>query len=118
MHDPREPHFAALKRVLSYVRGRLDFGLQLYASSTSSLVAYCDVVDWAGCPSTWRSTFGYYDDNGGDDDARWWWWVAMVDVVKVKSTMGELGGGIGEFGGRLVVEVVLGSGGGRQGWWW
>nr|GEY54835.1 ribonuclease H-like domain-containing protein [Tanacetum cinerariifolium] len=60
MHDPREPHFAALKRVLSYVRGRLDFGLQLYASSSSSLVAYSDVVDWAGCPFTWRSTFGYY----------------------------------------------------------
>ncbi|GJZ61614.1 ribonuclease H-like domain-containing protein [Tanacetum coccineum] len=29
MHDPREPHFAALKRVLRYVRGTLDFGLHL-----------------------------------------------------------------------------------------
>ncbi|GKE11840.1 ribonuclease H-like domain-containing protein, partial [Tanacetum coccineum] len=28
----------ALKRVLRYVRGTLDFGIQLYASSTSSLV--------------------------------------------------------------------------------
>ncbi|GJR83277.1 ribonuclease H-like domain-containing protein [Tanacetum coccineum] len=31
--------------------GTLDFGLHLYASSTTSLVGYTD-VDWAGCPST------------------------------------------------------------------
>ncbi|GJY24839.1 ribonuclease H-like domain-containing protein [Tanacetum coccineum] len=45
MHDPREPHFVALKRVLRYVRGTLAYGLQLYSSSTSSLVAYSD-ADW------------------------------------------------------------------------
>ncbi|GJZ65526.1 ribonuclease H-like domain-containing protein [Tanacetum coccineum] len=59
MHDPREPYLAALKRFLRYIRGTLDFGLQLYASITSSLVAYTD-DDWAGCPITRRSTSGYY----------------------------------------------------------
>ncbi|GKD52236.1 ribonuclease H-like domain-containing protein [Tanacetum coccineum] len=49
---------AALKRVLRYVRGTLDFGLQLYASIRGSLVAYID-ADWAGCLTTRRSTFGY-----------------------------------------------------------
>ncbi|GJR26445.1 ribonuclease H-like domain-containing protein [Tanacetum coccineum] len=39
MHDPMEPYFAALKRILRYVRGIMDFGLQLYASATTSLVA-------------------------------------------------------------------------------
>ncbi|GJW90919.1 ribonuclease H-like domain-containing protein [Tanacetum coccineum] len=58
MHDPREPHFAALKRILRYVRGTVDFGLQLYVSATTSLVGYTD-ADWAGCPSTRRSTSGY-----------------------------------------------------------
>nr|GEY87516.1 ribonuclease H-like domain-containing protein [Tanacetum cinerariifolium] len=58
MHDPREPHLAALKRILRYVQGTLDFGLYLYASSTTSLVGYTD-ADWAGCPSTRRSTSGY-----------------------------------------------------------
>ncbi|GJS39342.1 ribonuclease H-like domain-containing protein [Tanacetum coccineum] len=42
----------------NYVRGTLDYGLQLYSSSTSSLVAYSD-ADWAGCPTTRRSTSGY-----------------------------------------------------------
>nr|GEX71843.1 ribonuclease H-like domain-containing protein [Tanacetum cinerariifolium] len=48
MHDPQESHFAALKRILRYIRGTLKFGLQVYASSMGSLVAYYD-VDWAGC---------------------------------------------------------------------
>ncbi|GJR26476.1 ribonuclease H-like domain-containing protein [Tanacetum coccineum] len=51
MHDPREPHLAALKRILRYVQGTLDLGLHLYASSTTSMVGYTD-ADWAGCPST------------------------------------------------------------------
>ncbi|GJS50895.1 ribonuclease H-like domain-containing protein [Tanacetum coccineum] len=59
LHDPREPHLIALKRVLRYIRGTFDFGLQLYASSTSSLVAYSD-ADWPGCPTTRRSTSGYH----------------------------------------------------------
>nr|GEZ77487.1 ribonuclease H-like domain-containing protein [Tanacetum cinerariifolium] len=42
MHQPREPHFSALKRILRYVRGTLSYGLQLYSSTTSTLVAYSD----------------------------------------------------------------------------
>nr|GEY29379.1 ribonuclease H-like domain-containing protein [Tanacetum cinerariifolium] len=53
-----EPHFAALKCILRYVRGTVDFGLQLYVSATTSLVGYTD-ADWVGCPSTRRSTLGY-----------------------------------------------------------
>nr|GEV15549.1 ribonuclease H-like domain-containing protein [Tanacetum cinerariifolium] len=58
MHDPREPYFTALKRVLRYVQGTLDFSLHSYSSSTSSLVAYTD-ADWVGCPSTRHSTSRY-----------------------------------------------------------
>ncbi|GKE70094.1 ribonuclease H-like domain-containing protein [Tanacetum coccineum] len=42
MHDPRENHFAALKRILRYVQETVDFGLQLYASVTTSLIGYTD----------------------------------------------------------------------------
>ncbi|GJW70419.1 ribonuclease H-like domain-containing protein [Tanacetum coccineum] len=51
MHDPRAPHFTALKRILRYVRGTLTFGLQIHASTTAQLTAYTD-ADWAGCPVT------------------------------------------------------------------
>nr|GFA74312.1 ribonuclease H-like domain-containing protein [Tanacetum cinerariifolium] len=40
MRDPKEPHFASLKRILSYVQGTLELGLHLYASATTSLVGY------------------------------------------------------------------------------
>nr|GEY08985.1 ribonuclease H-like domain-containing protein [Tanacetum cinerariifolium] len=53
-----EPHFSALKRIILYVRGTLDYGLQLFSSSTIDLVAYSD-ADWACCPTTRRLTFGY-----------------------------------------------------------
>jgi hypothetical protein len=29
MHNPREPHLTALKRILRYLRGSLDYGLLL-----------------------------------------------------------------------------------------
>ncbi|GKA80283.1 ribonuclease H-like domain-containing protein [Tanacetum coccineum] len=58
MHDPREPHFSALKRILRYIRGTMPYGLQLFSSTTSSLVAYSD-ANWAGCLTTRRSTSGY-----------------------------------------------------------
>nr|GEU50941.1 ribonuclease H-like domain-containing protein [Tanacetum cinerariifolium] len=51
MHDPREPHFLALKRILRFVRILLDHGLQLFPSSITFLVAYSN-ADWSGCPTT------------------------------------------------------------------
>ncbi|GKC65308.1 ribonuclease H-like domain-containing protein [Tanacetum coccineum] len=59
MHDPREPHFLTLKPILLYVRGTLNYGLELFSSSTTYLVAYSD-ADWAGCPTTRRSNPGNY----------------------------------------------------------
>ena len=58
MHDPREPQLNAVKRILRYLRGTIDYGLQLHRSSPTSLTAYTD-ADWAGCPDTRKSTSGY-----------------------------------------------------------
>ena len=58
MHDPREPHLAALKRILRYIRGTLHLGLLLRPSAQSDLLVYSD-TDWAGCPDTRKSTSGY-----------------------------------------------------------
>lgn len=54
MHDPHEPHLAALKRILRYVRGTIDFVVHLRRSTTVDLIAYSD-ADWAGCPDTRKS---------------------------------------------------------------
>jgi hypothetical protein len=57
MHDPRESHLTALKRLLRYIRGA-DFSLVLHWSRFAELVVYTD-ADSAGCPHTRRSTSGY-----------------------------------------------------------
>jgi hypothetical protein len=58
MHTAREPHLIALKWILHYLRGSLDYDLLLRPSSTLELVVYTD-ADWAGCPDTRRSTSCY-----------------------------------------------------------
>ena len=58
MHAPRDAHWTAVKRILRYIRGTLDLGLSLQASSSLDMTAYSD-ADWAGCPDTRRSTSGY-----------------------------------------------------------
>ena len=58
MHDPRDVHWSFVKRILQYVRGTTNKGLQLRRSTSPSLVAYSD-ADWAGCPDTRRSTSGF-----------------------------------------------------------
>ena len=58
MHDPREPHLAALKRILRYLRGTPSLGLLIRPSASSELIVYSD-ADWAGCPDTRKSTSGY-----------------------------------------------------------
>jgi uncharacterized protein YbaR (Trm112 family) len=58
MHDPREPHQAALKCVLRYVRVTLHMGLLICPYSQQKLIVYSN-ADWAGCPITRRSTSSY-----------------------------------------------------------
>jgi hypothetical protein len=65
MHDPRESHLTALKRLLRYLRGTIDYGLLLHRSSSADLVVYTD-ADWVGCPDTRRSTSGYAVFLGGN----------------------------------------------------
>ena len=59
LHSPTEDHFLAVKHILHYVKGTLQFGLTFHPSAApGALVAYSD-DDWAGCPETRRSTSSY-----------------------------------------------------------
>jgi hypothetical protein len=58
MHNCREPHLTAMKRILRYLQGTPDYGLFLRRSCGSDLVVYTN-ADWAGCPNTRRSMSGH-----------------------------------------------------------
>jgi hypothetical protein len=58
MHDPREPHLGATKRILEYIQGTLDLGFHLYQTSPADFTVYTD-ADWAGCLDTRKSKSGY-----------------------------------------------------------
>jgi len=65
MHDPKEKHMNALKRILRCLKGTADFGLHLYKSTITTLLSYT-YADWGDCLDTRRSTSRYsvfFNDN-------------------------------------------------------
>ncbi|KAK1631986.1 hypothetical protein QYE76_006301 [Lolium multiflorum] len=73
LHEPRTPHWSAVKRILRYVRHTVDTGLHLRSSSSTLLSAFSD-ADWAGNMDDRRSTGGYAIFYGGNLIA----WSALV----------------------------------------
>jgi len=55
--NPTDSHVSAVKRILRYLKGALNYEL-VFKGSTSPLVGYTD-ADWAGDKNTRRSTSGY-----------------------------------------------------------
>lgn len=63
--DYGEAHWKAVKRVLRYLKGTIDWKLTFHSNPKSEMFGYCD-ADWAGCPDTRRSTTGYvFEIQGG-----------------------------------------------------
>ncbi|CAL8994678.1 unnamed protein product, partial [Prunus brigantina] len=58
MHNPTKKHMGTAKRVLRYVQGTLDFGIEFAKGKTATLIGYCD-SDWAGSEDDMRCTSGY-----------------------------------------------------------
>ncbi|CAM8970236.1 unnamed protein product [Rhodiola kirilowii] len=58
LQDPRVDHFAAVTRILRYVRGTIHYGLSFRSACSSVVSGYSD-ADWARCLETRRSTYGY-----------------------------------------------------------
>ncbi|KAI5341826.1 hypothetical protein L3X38_009701 [Prunus dulcis] len=58
MHNPSKKHMGTAKRVLRYIQGTLDFGIEFAKGKTATLIGYCD-SDWAGSEDEMRSTSGY-----------------------------------------------------------
>ncbi|XP_058741356.1 secreted RxLR effector protein 161-like [Vicia villosa] len=55
--EPKESHLNQDKRILKYVNGTSDYGIQYTNGSDSVLTGYCD-ADWAGSGDDRKSTSG------------------------------------------------------------
>lgn len=58
MHQPRESHWAAVLRILRYLKGCPGQGVMLHSDSDLEIRAYCD-SNWNSCPRTRRSLSAY-----------------------------------------------------------
>ncbi|KAI5343342.1 hypothetical protein L3X38_011218 [Prunus dulcis] len=58
MHCPTNRHYGTAKRVLRYIKGTLDYGLEYVKGKSSFLIGYCD-SDWGGSVGDCKSTSGY-----------------------------------------------------------
>ena len=58
MHSPSTTHWGAVKRLLRYINGTRNFGIQLQASTPISLHGFTD-ADWGGNPDDRTSTGAY-----------------------------------------------------------
>jgi hypothetical protein len=57
MVDPRRVHLIAVKHVMRYLKGTMDYGLKYVADSEISLLGYSD-SDWVGSVANRKSTLG------------------------------------------------------------
>jgi len=58
LHSPTTVHWAAVKRIIRYVKGTIHLGLKISRSKSMLVSAFSD-ADWAGCPDDRRSTGGF-----------------------------------------------------------
>jgi histone deacetylase 1/2 len=58
LHSPTTVHWAAVKRILHYLKGSMGLGLWIRKNPSTLVSAFSD-ADWAGCPDDRRSTGGF-----------------------------------------------------------
>jgi hypothetical protein len=85
MSSPRSVHFAAVLRILRYVKGTIFHGLFYSSSTPLHLSAYSD-ADWGRDPTDRRSTTGFCFFLG---DSLISWWSKKQSIVSRSSTESE-----------------------------
>ncbi|XP_068329930.1 secreted RxLR effector protein 161-like [Pyrus communis] len=63
MHCPTNRHYGTTKRVLRYIKGTLDYGLEYVKGRKACLIGFCD-IDWGGSLEDSKSKSGYASSFG------------------------------------------------------
>jgi hypothetical protein len=85
--DPRQVHWRAALRIVRYLKGTINLGLQYersgkLSSGSESLVRGYSDADWGGCKRTCRSTSGYIFLDAGPIS-----WRSNLQTIVALSTM-------------------------------
>ena len=85
MQCPNATHWTAVKRILRYVKGTIDYGLKFRNSPNFTLHGFSD-SDWAGCTMSRKSTSGHVFRIG---ECTVSWRSKKQSVVALSSTEAE-----------------------------
>ena len=85
MHNPSKHHHGAVKRIMRYVAGTIDFGIWYSKVSGFKLFGFTD-SDWASCIDDRRSTSGYVFTLGSGAIS---WSSKKQDTVALSSSEAE-----------------------------
>ncbi|KAI5349763.1 hypothetical protein L3X38_002652 [Prunus dulcis] len=70
MHSPSKLHYGAAKRVLRYIQGTIDYGIEYVTGKSSFLVGYCD-TDWSGSEKDMKTEAEYVSAAEATSQAIW-----------------------------------------------
>jgi hypothetical protein len=65
IQNPTDAHWAAVKRILRFIKETIDYGLKIQRTCSVMLSGFFD-ADWARCPDDRRSTSGFVVFLGGN----------------------------------------------------
>lgn len=85
MEKPTEQHLLAVKRILRYVQGTMEYGIQYQSDNKEELMGFVD-SDYAGDEDDRKSTSGYVFMNGGGAIS---WASRKQPIVTLSTTEAE-----------------------------
>lgn len=103
MQEPHELHWKAAKRILHYIQGTHNYGIQYAAGIDIDLVGYMD-SDWAGDSQDRKSTSGYCFSPGSGLVC---WSSKKQSAISLSSTKAEYRGTVNATTEAIWLQNIL-----------